>query len=77
MEKDLIEYIAKSLVSDPESVRVEENQNEKGRVLELHVAQYDIGKVIGRHGRIAKAIRTVLNAAIAGSGNRAILEIMD
>jgi predicted RNA-binding protein YlqC (UPF0109 family) len=77
MEKDLIEYIAKSLVDDPSQVQVNVVEGEKSTILELKVAESDIGKVIGKHGRIAKAIRTVLNAAGARTGKHAILEILD
>ena len=63
LEKDLVEYIAKSLVDDPENVSVSIIEGEKSTILELRVSQDDIGKVIGKHGRIAKAVRTVLSAA--------------
>jgi len=77
MEKDLVEYIAKSLVDDPSQVTVRVVEGEKSTVLELRVAEDDIGKIIGRHGRIAKAIRTVLMAATAKSGKHTVLEILD
>jgi hypothetical protein len=77
MEKDLIEYIAKSLVDDPSAVSVNVIEGEKSTILELRVAAEDIGKVIGKHGRIAKAIRTVLSASSVKSGKRAVLEILD
>jgi predicted RNA-binding protein YlqC (UPF0109 family) len=77
MEKDLIEYIAKSLVDNPSEVTVCVVEGEKATVLELRVAPDDIGKVIGKHGRIAKAIRTVLQAAAAKSGKHTVLEILD
>ena len=77
MEKDLIEYIAKSLVADSSSVSVQEVEGEKSTVIELRVAQGDIGKVIGKNGRIAKAIRTVLSASSSKSGKRFTLEILD
>jgi len=77
MEKDLVEYIAKSLVDDPSSVEVSMVEGEKSTILELRVADEDIGKVIGKHGRIAKAIRTVLQAATAKSGKHTVLEILD
>jgi predicted RNA-binding protein YlqC (UPF0109 family) len=77
MEKDLVEYIVKSLVDDPASVEVTVVEGEKSTILELRVAAADIGKVIGKHGRIAKAIRTVLQAATAKSGKRTALEILD
>jgi predicted RNA-binding protein YlqC (UPF0109 family) len=77
MEKDLVEYIVKSLVDDPSEVVVNMIEGEKSTILELRVANGDIGKVIGKHGRIAKAIRTVLQAATAKSGKHAVLEILD
>ncbi len=77
MEKDLIEYIAKSLVDDPESVSVNETEGERGAVLELKVADDDIGKVIGKNGRIAKALRTVLSASASKDGKHYNLEILD
>lgn len=77
MEKDLIEYLAKSLVDDPSAVQVNIVEGEKSTILELRVAENDIGKVIGKRGRIAKAIRTVLQAAGARSGKHTVLEILD
>ncbi len=77
MEKDLVEYIVKSLVDDPSAVSVNVIEGEKSTILELRVASEDIGKVIGKHGRIAKAIRTVLQAATARDGKRTVLEILD
>ena len=61
--KELVEVIAKSLVDYPDEVQVTETENDKAVVLELKVAQSDMGKVIGKQGRIAKAIRTVVKAA--------------
>ncbi len=77
MEKDLIEYIAKSLVDNPDEVSVTEIDGERGPVLQLSVAQGDIGKVIGKYGRIAKALRTVLSAASNKDSKRYSLEILD
>jgi predicted RNA-binding protein YlqC (UPF0109 family) len=77
MEKDLVEYIVKSLVDDPSAVTVNVIEGEKSTILELKVASDDIGKVIGKHGRIAKAIRTVLQAATAKNGKHTVLEILD
>ena len=76
MEKDLIEYIAKSLVDDPSAVSVNETEGE-GMVLQLRVADGDIGKVIGKYGRIAKAMRTVLSASAVKDGKRYSLDILD
>ncbi len=64
--KELLEFIAKSMVSDPDSVKVDVVEKENLTVLKLHVAEGDMGKVIGKQGRIAKAIRTVVKSA----GNR-------
>lgn len=77
MEKDLVEYIAKTLVDDPSEVQVNQIEGEKSTILELRVAVDDLGKVIGKHGRIAKAIRTVLNASSTKTGKRVVLEILD
>ena len=77
MEKDLIEYIAKSLVDDPDAVSVNETEGERGPVLELRVAEGAIGQVIGKYGRIAKALRTVLSASGSKDGKRYSLEILD
>ncbi|MDY3939596.1 MAG: KH domain-containing protein [Spirochaetia bacterium] len=77
MEKDLVEYIAKTLVDCPDQVEVNMIEGEKSTMLELKVAPEDIGKVIGKQGRIAKAIRTVLSAASVRTGKRVVLEILD
>jgi len=77
LEKDLVEYIAKSLVDNPEGVSVNVIEGEKSTILELRVSPDDIGKVIGKHGRIAKAIRTVLSASATKTGKRVVLEILD
>jgi predicted RNA-binding protein YlqC (UPF0109 family) len=77
MEKDLVEFIVKSLVDEPAQVSVNIVKGEKSAVLELRVASSDIGKVIGKHGRIAKAIRTVMQAAAAKNSQHMTLEILD
>ena len=77
MEKDLIEYIAKSLVDDPDSVVITEKEDDRAVVFELHVAENDMGKVIGKQGRIAKAIRTILSAVSNKSNKRVLLDIID
>ncbi len=77
MEKELVEYIAKSLVDDPGSVAVNIIEGEKSTILELKVADNDIGKVIGKHGRIAKAMRIILSAAATKEEKRVVLEILD
>jgi predicted RNA-binding protein YlqC (UPF0109 family) len=76
-QKELIEYIAKSLVDEPGAVSVTENEGERGTILELRVAQADIGKVIGKYGRIAKALRTVLSASSSRDGRHYSLDILD
>ena len=74
--KELVEVIAKSLVDYPDEVQVTETENDKAVVLELKVAQSDMGKVIGKQGRIAKAIRTVVKAAASQEDRKVIVEIM-
>ena len=73
--KDLIEYMAKSLVDNPEEVQVTEERDGERLVLRLQVAEPDMGKVIGKQGRIAQAMRTLLKVAAVKRGERAILEI--
>ena len=75
--RDLIEYIAKALVDHPDQVRVSEIEGEKTSVIELSVAKDDLGKVIGKQGRMAKAIRVILGAASANLGKHAVLEIIE
>ncbi|SDY92053.1 KH domain-containing protein [Tindallia californiensis] len=72
----LVELIAKSLVDHPEQVRVKETENNQSIIVELRVAPDDMGKVIGKQGRIAKAIRTVVKAASTGENRKVIVEIM-
>lgn len=74
--KELVEVIAKALVEHPEEVVVTENQSEKAIVVELRVAQSDMGKVIGKQGRIAKAIRSVVKAAAAKEDRKVNVEIV-
>ncbi|MBP7602333.1 MAG: KH domain-containing protein [Spirochaetes bacterium] len=75
--KDLVEYMVKSLVDHPDDVMIREVEGEKSTILELKVTKEDIGKVIGKHGRIARAIRTIINASATKSGKRVVLEILD
>lgn len=75
--KDLIEYIAKALVDHPEQVRVVEVQGERTSVIELAVAKEDLGKIIGKQGRTARAIRTILTAASTKLRKRSVLEIIE
>ena len=75
--KELLLYMAKNLVDDPEAVTVNEISDEDGTVLELHVASADMGKVIGRQGRIAKEIRTIVKTVSQRSGLKVTVEIVD
>ena len=75
--KELLLYMAKNLVDDPEAVTVSEITDEDGTVLELHVASADMGKVIGRQGRIAKEIRTIVKTVAQRSGEKITVEIVD
>lgn len=77
MLKDLVEYIAKSLVDDPDAVQVMEVGAEQAIVYELRVAKEDLGKVIGKQGRTARAIRTILGAASTKLKKRSVLEILE
>lgn len=75
--KDLIETIAKALVDHPDEVEVSEVEGERTSVLELKVAKEDLGKVIGKQGRTARAIRTILSAASTKIKKRSVLEIIE
>ncbi len=75
--KDLVSYIAKALVNNETEVRVTEVEGSQTNIIELKVAKEDIGKIIGRQGRTADAIRTVLNCSAAKSNKRYILQILD
>jgi hypothetical protein len=75
--KELIAYMAKELVDFPEQVEIREVEGEKTTVLELKVAKEDIGKVIGRQGKTARAMRSILSATATKQGKRAVLEILD
>ena len=75
--KELLLYMAKNLVDDPESVTVTETVGEDGTVLELRVAPGDMGKVIGRQGRIAKEIRTIVKTVAQRTGEKVTVEIVD
>jgi uncharacterized protein len=75
--KTLIEYVAKSLVDMPDQVEVNEIEGEQTTVLELRVDKSDLGKVIGKQGRTAKALRTILNAASTKLRKRSVLEIIE
>ena len=75
--KDLIKYIAQAMVDHPEAVEVSEVEGEHTSVIELKVAKDDMGKIIGKQGRNAHAIRTILNAASAKIKRRSVLEIIE
>lgn len=74
---ELLAYLARQLVDEPDAVRVETEEREDATILLLHVAPGDVGKVIGRQGRIVRALRTVVRAAAARSHTRIVLEIVD
>ena len=75
--KGLIEYLAKALVDHPEDVFVEEFDGARSIIFELRVARSDMGRVIGKNGRVANAMRSLLHVAAVSSGKRATLEIVD
>ena len=75
--KELLEFLARSLVDHPEQVRVEQFDTADGVLLRLIVAKEDVGKVIGKQGRIARAIRTVVKASAVRDGRQATVEIAD
>ena len=75
--KELLLYMAKNLVDEPESVTVTEVDSDEGKVLELRVAEGDMGKVIGRQGRIAKEIRALMRSVAQRQGMRISVEIVD
>jgi predicted RNA-binding protein YlqC (UPF0109 family) len=75
--KDLVKYLAQALVDSPDEVSVSEIEGEQTSVIELRVAKDDLGKIIGKHGRTAQSIRTILSAASAKKHKRAVLEIVE
>ena len=75
--KELLEVIAKALVDSPEDVHVNEIEGDKSTILELSVAQDDMGKIIGKQGRIAKSIRTLIKASSVKNNKRVIVEIIE
>jgi hypothetical protein len=75
--KDLVLFLAKQLVNHPDAVEVKETQGDTASVLELKVAREDIGRVIGKQGRTAKSIRTILNAVASRTNRKVILEIIE
>jgi predicted RNA-binding protein YlqC (UPF0109 family) len=77
MGAELVEFLARRLVDEPDAVRVEEVEQDGDTVLRLYVAQDDVGKVIGRQGRIARALRTVVRASASRRRGRVLLEIVE
>jgi uncharacterized protein len=75
--KELVHYMVESLVDNPNDIQINEIEGEKSIILELKVVKEDIGKVIGKHGRIARALRTILNASATKKSKRVVLEILD
>jgi uncharacterized protein len=75
--KELIEFVVKALVDDPSAIDIKEVAGDKITIYELRAAKSDIGKVIGKRGRTASAIRTLMNAVSARQGKRAVLEIIE
>lgn len=75
--KELVQYLAKCLVNNPEAVEVKETEGETASVLELRVAKEDLGRIIGKQGRTAKSIRTILNAAASRTNRKVVLEIVE
>ncbi len=75
--KELVEILAKNLVSRPDEVRVQETEGDTASIIELRVAAEDLGRIIGKQGRTAKSIRTVVNAAASRVNRRVVLEIVE
>jgi predicted RNA-binding protein YlqC (UPF0109 family) len=75
--KDLVEFLAQQLVTNPAAVDVKETESDTASVLELRVAKEDLGRVIGKQGRTAKSIRTILNAVASRTNRKIILEIIE
>ena len=75
--KELVEYLVKALVDNPEQARVTEVEGEQSVIYEVRVAPEDMGNIIGKQGRIAKAIRTIVRAACVKNGKKAIVEILE
>ncbi len=75
--KELVQYLAQSIVNQPDAVEVTETQDDNGSVVEIKVAKEDLGRIIGRQGRTANSLRTILNAAAARVDRKIVLEIID
>jgi predicted RNA-binding protein YlqC (UPF0109 family) len=77
LSAEIVEYLARRLVDEPDAVRVEEVERDGDLVLQLYVAKDDVGKVIGRQGRIARALRTIVRASAGRRNRRVLLEIVE
>ncbi len=75
--KELVQYLAQSIVNQPDAVEVTETQDDNASVMELKVAKEDLGRIIGKQGRTANSLRTILNAAAARADRKIVLEIID
>jgi predicted RNA-binding protein YlqC (UPF0109 family) len=75
--KELVQYLARSLVNNPDAVEVKETEGDTASVVELKVAKEDLGRIIGKQGRTAKSIRTILNAAASRTNRKVVLEIVE
>jgi uncharacterized protein len=75
--KELVQFLARSLVTHPDAVEVKETQSDTASILELKVAKEDLGRIIGKQGRTAKSIRTILNAAASRANRKVVLEIVE
>lgn len=75
--KELIEYLARALVNQPDAVEVKETEGDTASILELKVAKEDLGRIIGKQGRTAKSIRTIVNAAASRTNRKVVLEIIE
>lgn len=75
--KELVQFLARSLVNNPDAVEVKETEGETASVVELRVAKEDLGRIIGKQGRTAKSIRTILNAAASRTNRKVVLEIVE
>jgi hypothetical protein len=75
--KELVQYMARYLVNNPDEVEVKETQGDTASILELKVAREDLGRIIGKQGRTAKSIRTILNAAASRRNRKVVLEIVE
>jgi predicted RNA-binding protein YlqC (UPF0109 family) len=75
--KELVQYLAKALVTNPDAVEVKETLSDDASILELKVAKEDLGRIIGKQGRTAKSIRTLLNAAPSRGNRKVVLEIVE